>query len=262
MAGLILGYAQKGGIADIEAAKPEAGAAARRRRGAGRQVRRRVQGLYRPSRRQGRACGRPRPSRPPPTARSTAPTSTPRAGCSAASAPSSRRATRARTGRSSARFPNCSASRCRSTVSTSCARRWSRTIRARPRRAIDLPWAPPKLDAKAEGPVAYPIQDFYLTNAICRASPTMHRCSEELVHGADLRRRRNDRALRQSWGMTYEWAWFLADGDRHPGHRPAAACSRWRWSSMPSARSGRRSRCAAGPMWSGRGACCRASPTA
>jgi len=49
---------------------------------------------------------------------------------------------------------------------------------------IDLPWAPPKLDAKASGAVGYPIADFYLTNAICRASPTMHRCSEELIHGA------------------------------------------------------------------------------
>ena len=48
---------------------------------------------------------------------------------------------------------------------------------------IDLPWSPPKLDAKVQGPVNYPIQDFYLTNAICRASPTMHRCSEEIVHG-------------------------------------------------------------------------------
>ena len=51
---------------------------------------------------------------------------------------------------------------------------------------IDLPWAPPKLDAKAKGPVGYPIKDFYLTNAICRASPTMRRCSEELVHGRGL----------------------------------------------------------------------------
>src|SRR5687768_8260958 len=48
---------------------------------------------------------------------------------------------------------------------------------------IDLPWSPPKLKADASGPVAYPIKDFYLTNAICRASPTMRRCSEELVHG-------------------------------------------------------------------------------
>jgi NADH-quinone oxidoreductase subunit G len=48
---------------------------------------------------------------------------------------------------------------------------------------IGLPWAPPKLDAKAEGAIRYPIADFFLTNAICRASPTMQRCSEELVQG-------------------------------------------------------------------------------
>ncbi|WP_109806670.1 NADH-quinone oxidoreductase subunit NuoG [Sphingosinithalassobacter portus] len=47
-------------------------------------------------------------------------------------------------------------------------------------------WAPPSLDAKAEGEVAYPIRDFYLTNAICRASPTMQRCSAELVHGEEF----------------------------------------------------------------------------
>jgi NADH-quinone oxidoreductase subunit G len=46
---------------------------------------------------------------------------------------------------------------------------------------IELPWSPPKLDAKASGPVRYPIADFFLTNAICRNSPTMQRCSEELV---------------------------------------------------------------------------------
>jgi NADH-quinone oxidoreductase subunit G len=49
---------------------------------------------------------------------------------------------------------------------------------------IDLPWSPPKLATKADGKVAYAVKDFYLTNAICRASPTMHRCSEELVQGA------------------------------------------------------------------------------
>jgi NADH-quinone oxidoreductase subunit G len=42
---------------------------------------------------------------------------------------------------------------------------------------IDLPWAPPSLDAEASGPVTLPIKDFYLTNAISRASPTMQRCS-------------------------------------------------------------------------------------
>ena len=37
--------------------------------------------------------------------------------------------------------------------------------------------------ASGTGEIRYPIADFYLTNAICRASPTMHRCSEELLHG-------------------------------------------------------------------------------
>jgi NADH-quinone oxidoreductase subunit G len=40
------------------------------------------------------------------------------------------------------------------------------------------------LPATVSGKIAdYPIKDFYLTNAICRASPTMQRCSSELVHG-------------------------------------------------------------------------------
>ncbi|MBX9796161.1 NADH-quinone oxidoreductase subunit NuoG [Sphingomonas sp.] len=48
-------------------------------------------------------------------------------------------------------------------------------------------WTPPALDARAEGAIgAYPIKDFYLTNAICRASPTMQRCSAELIHGEDF----------------------------------------------------------------------------
>ena len=47
-------------------------------------------------------------------------------------------------------------------------------------------WNPPSLPDKPSGEVAdYPIKDFYLTNAICRASPTMQRCSDELVHGAE-----------------------------------------------------------------------------
>ncbi|MEO6255658.1 MAG: NADH-quinone oxidoreductase subunit NuoG [Sphingomicrobium sp.] len=51
---------------------------------------------------------------------------------------------------------------------------------------VDLPWAPPKLAAKADGPLRLPITDFYLTNAITRASPTMRRCSDELLHGGPL----------------------------------------------------------------------------
>ena len=39
---------------------------------------------------------------------------------------------------------------------------------------------------KASGAIAYPIQDFYLTNPIARASVVMQRCSAELLHGQDL----------------------------------------------------------------------------
>jgi NADH-quinone oxidoreductase subunit G len=48
---------------------------------------------------------------------------------------------------------------------------------------LKLKWSPPKLDAKVSGPVNYPIKDFYLTNAIARSSPTMHACSAEILHG-------------------------------------------------------------------------------
>ena len=49
---------------------------------------------------------------------------------------------------------------------------------------VTFAWNPRSLDTRAEGVMeGYPIKDFYLTNAICRASPTMQRCSAELVHG-------------------------------------------------------------------------------
>ena len=52
---------------------------------------------------------------------------------------------------------------------------------------VTFAWSPPALDATASGSIeGYPINDFYLTNAICRASPTMQRCSAELVHGEEF----------------------------------------------------------------------------
>jgi NADH-quinone oxidoreductase subunit G len=48
---------------------------------------------------------------------------------------------------------------------------------------VDLPWSPPSLSAEVSGPVNLPVKDFYLTNAISRASPVMQRCSAELIHG-------------------------------------------------------------------------------
>jgi NADH-quinone oxidoreductase subunit G len=52
---------------------------------------------------------------------------------------------------------------------------------------VAFPWAPPKLDAVAIAKgtaLAYPIADFYLTNPIARSSPTLQRCSAEILHGA------------------------------------------------------------------------------
>jgi NADH-quinone oxidoreductase subunit G len=50
---------------------------------------------------------------------------------------------------------------------------------------VRFDWAPPSLTATVEGeaPVTYPIKDFYLTNAIARSSPTLQRCSAEILHG-------------------------------------------------------------------------------
>lgn len=52
---------------------------------------------------------------------------------------------------------------------------------------VTFDWQMPAIDGTASGVLAgYPIKDFYLTNAICRASPTMQRCSAELVYGENF----------------------------------------------------------------------------
>ena len=54
---------------------------------------------------------------------------------------------------------------------------------------VSFDWAPPALTAAkiAKGTeVAYPIQDFYLTNPIARSSPTLQRCSAEILHGQEF----------------------------------------------------------------------------
>ena len=51
---------------------------------------------------------------------------------------------------------------------------------------VRFDWAPPALATvaipKGTG-MNYPIADFYLTNPIARASPTLQRCSAEILHG-------------------------------------------------------------------------------
>ena len=43
--------------------------------------------------------------------------------------------------------------------------------------------APSAPAPRLSGPIRYPIEDFYLTNPIARASPTLQRCSAEILHG-------------------------------------------------------------------------------
>ena len=54
---------------------------------------------------------------------------------------------------------------------------------------VPFDWAPPTLE-KVKIPsgtaLTYPINDFYLTNPIARASPTLQRCSAEILHGAEI----------------------------------------------------------------------------
>ncbi|SMF75607.1 NADH-quinone oxidoreductase subunit NuoG [Allosphingosinicella indica] len=50
---------------------------------------------------------------------------------------------------------------------------------------VRFDWAPPALEAvkiAAGTGVTYPIRDFYLTNPVARSSPTLQRCSAEILH--------------------------------------------------------------------------------
>ncbi|WP_324750026.1 NADH-quinone oxidoreductase subunit NuoG [Sphingomonas sp. LY54] len=48
------------------------------------------------------------------------------------------------------------------------------------------PLGTPASAPKVAGEIVYPIQDFYLTNPIARSSPTLQRCSAEILHGQDF----------------------------------------------------------------------------
>ena len=49
---------------------------------------------------------------------------------------------------------------------------------------VDFGPLPTGVSGSAAGEIAYPIKDFYLTNPIARASETLERCSAELLHGS------------------------------------------------------------------------------
>ena len=180
---------------------------------AGRPLQGRVQGLYRPPRRQRRARRPTWSCRARPMPKSTAPTSTPRAGCSAARraafAPGEAREDWTILRAVSELARQAAAVRQLRPAARGDGRRRSRSSAATG--LIDLPWSPPKLDAKAEGPVA-------LSDP--RLLPDQRHLPRQPDHAALLgragprpsssRRRRNDRDSSSHWGMSYDWAWFIA----------------------------------------------------
>ena len=50
-------------------------------------------------------------------------------------------------------------------------------------RQIEPLGAPVGAAPAVSGEIVYPIADFYLTNPIARSSPTLQRCSAEILHG-------------------------------------------------------------------------------
>ena len=130
-----------------------------------------------PSRRPRRGAAPMSCCRAPPIPKRTAPTSTPRGGCSSAAAPCSRPARRARTGRSCARCRARSAGRCRSTSLRELRRQHARGASGLGRDRRGDPGGVGQLSARPgrsiAAPFVYPIADFYRTDPISRASPTM-----------------------------------------------------------------------------------------
>ena len=85
------------------------------------------------------------------------------------------------------------ARRCRSTASASCR---AAMIKEFPRSdatgSLTSVVAAPALDAKAPGPIRYPIGDFFLTNAICRTARRWSVARRSWSSGVQFRRRRSD----------------------------------------------------------------------
>jgi NADH-quinone oxidoreductase subunit G len=128
-----------------------------------------------------------------PTPKSMAPTSTWKAGCSGARKRCSRRARRARTGRSSARSPSFSASRCRSTASTSFARDDREYPQLGRDGLIDLPGRR-RAGRQSKWPSALSDQRLLPDQRDrSRQHRPLRRCSENCSRACRCWRRRNDR---------------------------------------------------------------------
>jgi NADH-quinone oxidoreductase subunit G len=113
----------------------------------------------------------------------------------------------------------------------------------------------------ASGVIGYPIKDFYLTNAIAaparRCSAARPNCSTAKLRGGC-----GMTAFFQSIGMSYEWAWGHRHGLRHPADRAAADAGRGHDHLCRPQDLGGDGAAPRAPTWSARSACCKASPMA
>ena len=263
----MLGYAQAGGLADIEAAEPELVLLLGADEMAADRFDGRVQGLHRPPRRQGRASRPTWSCRARPMPKSTAPTSTPKAACSAASGPRSRRARRARIGRSCAPSRELAGSTLPfDSFDQLRAAMVARISAARPRRP-DRP-AVGAAEARRQGRRPDPLPDRRLLpdqrdlphqpdHAALLGRALIQRPSPSSQEAAEV----TDRAL-PALGHELRLGVVPRHDHRHPRHRAAADAGGGddhlcRAQDLGGDRASPRAR-----TWSGRGACCRASPTA
>jgi hypothetical protein len=159
---------------------------------------------------------------------------------------------RARTGRSCARCPTCSGSGCPTTRSRSCAPRCSgapasaRVDQIAPGNAADIEKLAARGGTPDKAPFRSPVDDFYLTNPIARASAIMAECSA-LARGQQALTARSS-AMAEFW-TSYLWPLIIM-----VAQSVLLLVSCWSRSPMccsPTARSGRRCRSGAGRTWSG-----------
>ena len=205
--------------------------------------------------------------RAPPTPRSPAPTSTPKAACRWPTAPSSRRASQGGLGDPARAVGRARQARCRSIRWRSCAPGSMREYphlaphrRRSRRRSRPISASSPQLGGEL-GKAAV-----HARRSRISISPTRSRAPPPSWPNA-RRWRRTASSRRRSRSRTMDsiLLHLRPAGPDHPaevGRAARRAADRRRLSSsMPTARSGRPCSCAAAPTWSARWACCSPSPT-
>ena len=265
MGGLMLGCCAAGRDRRHRRGRAEAGVLPGRGRGGFRQVRRQLQGLHRSSRRQGRAGGR-RGAAGRQLCREAGHLRQPRRPRAARpSGRCSRRATRARTGRSCARCRE----RLGATLPFDSYRRPARgdvrrlCRRSRHEGLAAYDWAPPDAGREGDGDDRRLSDQGFLPDQ--RDLPRVaRRCSVARPNWSTARisrRRRSDRVLPEHRRHVLRMGVVRRDDRRHPGDRAAADAGGGDDHLCRPQDLGGDGAAGAGPTWSGRSGCCSRSRT-